>query len=78
MTKENKLFIVDTKKGDTAKSIETKNKVEALQTWIRENQKNYDFGIFGGIVVFEYPVWKINSNKIYEYKLEEFNKLIFN
>ena len=78
MTKENKLFIVDTKKGDTAKSIETKNKAEALQKWIRENQKNYDFGIFGGIVVFEYPVWKINSNKIYEYKLEEFNKLIFN
>ena len=78
MTKENKLFIVDTKKGDTAKSIETKNKVEALQKWIRENQKNYDFGIFGGIVVFEYPVWKINSNKIYEYKSEKFNKLIFN
>ena len=78
MTKENKLFIVDTKKGDTAKSIETKNKAEALQKWIRENQKNYDFGIFGGIVVFEHPVWKINSNKIYEYKLEEFNKLIFN
>ena len=32
----------------------------------------------GGIAVFEYPFWKINSNKIYEYKLEEFNKLIFN
>ena len=78
MTKENNLFIVDTKKGDTAKSIETKNKAEALQKWIRENQKNYDFGIFGGIVVFEYPVWKINSNKIYEYKSEKFNKLIFN
>lgn len=78
MTKENKLFIVDTKKGDTSKSIETKDKAEALQKWIKENKQNYAFGIFGGIVVFEYPVWKINSNKIYEYKLGEFNKLIFN
>lgn len=40
MTNDNKLFVVDTK--DTAKSIETKDKAETLQKWIKENQKNYD------------------------------------
>ncbi len=65
MTNENRLFIVDTKKGDTAKSIETKDKAEALQKWIKENQKNYNFEIIGGIVIFEHPSWKINQSKIY-------------
>lgn len=67
MTKENRLFIVDTKKGDTAKAIETKDKAETLQKWIKENQKNYDFEITGGIVIFEHPSWKINQNEKYEY-----------
>ena len=31
MTNDNKLFVVDTKKSDTAKSIETKDKAETLQ-----------------------------------------------
>jgi type III restriction enzyme len=67
MTNDNKLFVVDTKKGDTAKSIETKDKAETLQKWIKENQKNYDFEIIGGIVIFEHPSWKINQNEKYEY-----------
>jgi type III restriction enzyme len=67
MTKENKLFILDTKKGDTAKSIETKDKAEALQKWIKEHQNNYDFEIFGGIVIFEHPNWKINKSEKYDY-----------
>lgn len=76
MTQDNKLFIVDTKKGDTAKSIETKDKAEALQKWILENQKFYSFEIIGGIVVCEYPNWVINRNKKYLYK-ENNEKLIF-
>ena len=67
MTKENRFFIVDSKKGDTAKSIETKDKAEALQKWIKEHQNNYDFEIFGGIVMFEHPSWKINQREEYDY-----------
>ncbi|GGD40114.1 hypothetical protein GCM10012288_12690 [Malaciobacter pacificus] len=67
MTKENRLFIVDTKKGDTAKSIETKDKAEALQKWIKENKKDYKFKILGGIVVFQHPSWKINYSMKYSY-----------
>ena len=67
MTKENRYFIVDSKKGDTAKSIETKDKAEALQKWIKEHQNNYDFEIFGGIVMFEHPSWKINQREEYDY-----------
>ncbi|MBN2721562.1 MAG: DEAD/DEAH box helicase family protein [Campylobacterales bacterium] len=65
MTNDNKLFILDTKNGDTAKSIETKSKAEALQKWIINNQVKYDFEIMGGIVIFEYPNWKINCKNQY-------------
>ena len=71
MTKEKRLFIVDTKKGDTAKSIETKDKAETLQKWIKENEKNYDFEIIGGIVIFEHPSWKLNSNEEYIYQNQD-------
>lgn len=67
-TKEKKLFVVDTKNGDTAKSTETKNKAEALQRWIKENQQNYDFELIGGIVLFEYPKWLINYSDEYVYE----------
>lgn len=76
MTNNNKLYIVDTKKGDTAKSTETKDKAESLQKWILENQKDYNFEIIGGIVICEYPNWVINRNQIYQYK-ENHEKLIF-
>lgn len=78
MTKENKLFIVDTKKGNTAKDIQTKNKAEALQQWIKENQKNYDFEIVGGIVKEEYPYWLINQSNIYNYNdINNWKEIIF-
>lgn len=70
MTNDNKLYIVDTKKGDTAKSIETKDKAETLQQWIKENQKNYKFKIEGGIVIYEHPNWKINQNDKYKFNDE--------
>jgi len=67
-TNDNNLYIIDTKNGATAKSTETQNKAEALQKWIKENQKNYDFKIVGGIVIFEYPNWIINYNDNYVYE----------
>lgn len=63
--KSGKIIIVDTKKGDTASSNETKAKAEALQEWIK-NQKNKN--LIGGIVVEFSGIWKINSNKVYTYE----------
>jgi type III restriction enzyme len=76
-TKDNRLFIIDTKKGETAKSNETKDKAEALQKWIKENQENYSFEIVGGIVVFIHPSWLINKNDEYQYDINDFSKLSF-
>jgi len=67
-TNDNKLYIVDTKKDATAKSTETKNKAEALQKWIKENQEDYDFTIIGGIVIFKHPCWLLNNNDNYIYE----------
>jgi len=39
--KDNKLYLLDTKKGETAKSQNTKDKAEALQKWIKANQEKY-------------------------------------
>lgn len=63
--KNGNIIIVDTKKGDTASSNETKSKAEAFQEWIK-NQKRKD--LFGGIVVEFSGTWKINSNKTYVYE----------
>jgi len=60
------ILIVDTKKGYTASSNETKAKAKALQEWIVEqgNKK-----LFGGIVVEFSGIWKINSKKDYVYDI---------
>jgi type III restriction enzyme len=63
--KNGKIIIVDTKKGDTAGSNETKAKAEAFQEWIIK-QKNKK--LIGGIVVEFSGIWKINSNKSYTYE----------
>jgi type III restriction enzyme len=67
---KDKLYIADTKKDSTAKSVETKSKSEALQKWIVDNNDNYDFDIVGGIVIFEHPYWKLNSKAEYIYESE--------
>ena len=60
---ENKVWIVDTKKGSTAEITDTKYKAEALQEWFK-GKKNFA----GGIVVQDGPNgWKINSNTKYSY-----------
>ena len=66
MFKDGKLGIFDTKaSGD--REDQNKIKAEALQKWIKEHQNNYDFEIFGGIVIFEHPSWKINQREEYDY-----------
>jgi len=65
--KDDKVYIVDTKSGQTAASPETADKNRGLQVWIKENQKNYKYDIIGGIVIFRYPNWIINRNEDYVY-----------
>jgi len=63
---KNKILILDTKLGQTASSPETKDKAEALQEWIKDqNKKSKVFD--GGIVVKVSEVWKLNNNKTYNY-----------
>jgi len=64
----NKLFILDTKSGITAKSQQTADKNNALQKWIENNRSKYNFEIIGGIVRESYPNWLINYKKNYVYE----------
>ncbi|MCL4546859.1 MAG: hypothetical protein M1576_03875 [Deltaproteobacteria bacterium] len=61
------ILILDTKQGltGTVGSSDTKNKAEALQKWIKEqNKSNKKFK--GGIVVNISEIWKINDNDEYK------------
>ena len=71
ISKGNTIYILDTKEGITAKEQETKDKAEALQQWIKDNQHNYEYNIIGGIVRPSYPSWKINSKDVYIYEKDE-------
>lgn len=70
--KSDKILILDTKKGNTAKSNDTTYKAEALQDWIEEQKQE----IIGGMVVNFSGIWKLNNKKIYNYKVnpEEISK----
>lgn len=68
--KEKKLYLIDTKAGNTAKSQETADKNKALQNWITENKDDYDFEIIGGIADFKHPNWRINRQENYIYENE--------
>jgi type III restriction enzyme len=65
------LYILDTKSGITARTSETKDKAEALQKWIKNNQDKYNFNIIGGIVNWEYPNWQINKKESYVYESDK-------
>ncbi|BBM89968.1 hypothetical protein COTS27_01686 [Spirochaetota bacterium] len=65
--KDEILYIVDTKSGNTLNSQDTKYKAEALQKWIKDNQIEGFNKIVGGIIKFEYPSWKINSKEEYNH-----------
>lgn len=63
-----KLFIVDTKSGQTAKSQETADKAKGLQAWIATHQQDYPDQIVGGIVMERYPNWLLNTAEQYVYE----------
>lgn len=68
--KENKVYLLDTKSGNTAKSQETADKNKALQQWIKAKKETYDFEIIGGIMDFKHPNWRINKKDNYVYENE--------
>jgi len=57
-------IITDSKAGETASSLETKEKAEALQKWIKDQK---DPTIIGGISVKFSEGWKINRKETYNY-----------
>lgn len=71
---DGKIGIFDTKAGQTATSIDTKLKANALQEYIKENK---DKKLFGGIVVpdKEYKNWKLNQDKEYDFSNGNWNNL---
>lgn len=69
--KENKIYLLDTKSGNTAKSQETADKNKALQNWIKDKREVYDFEIIGGIVEYKHPSWRINKKENYVYENEK-------
>lgn len=76
---KNKIYLLDSKSGITAKSSETADKSNSLQNWIKEKQQKYNFEIIGGIVIEKYPNWKINRSREYIYEKEsDWENLIFN
>lgn len=66
--KGDKIYLIDTKSGSTAKSQETANKNKALQNWIKTNKGRYNFEISGGIADFKHPSWRINKKETYVYE----------
>lgn len=76
--KGDKVFLLDTKKDETAKSVNTKDKAQALQKWIKDNQSKYSFEIVGGIVDEKHPNWRLNRQEVYIYENnEEWEGLVF-
>ncbi len=64
---DGKIGIFDTKKGNTAESEDTRLKAEALQKYIKQQNKN----LFGGILIpgdEQGSVWKLNQEVKYDYK----------
>ena len=63
------LLILDTKQGlsGTVGSADTKRKAEALQKWIKEQNKN-GRKFKGGIISQVSEIWKLNNNE--EYKID--------
>lgn len=76
---DNKLFILDTKSGSTAKYQQTADKNNQLQKWIKESQLKYSFKILGGMIIKKYPKWLINCKENYVYENnEDWEELVLN
>ena len=68
--KDGTIGIWDTKDGQTASSIETKNKAEELQRHLKilNNPSREGIRYEGGIVRMENGMWYYNSNDEYHYR----------
>ena len=62
-----KLFVVDTKQGQTAKSNETADKAKGLYTYIREKKKANGLELVGGIAVQDGTTFVIHRAENYTY-----------
>lgn len=61
------LYLLDSKDGITAKSINTRDKCRDLQAWIKENSNKFEFDIIGGIIKnIGNNVWLINDSTVYD------------
>ena len=60
--KNGKVLILDTKGGFTAR--DAKDKIEALHKFLKNEALK---GFIAGIVVKHSEIWKVNTNKVYNY-----------
>ena len=74
MTEDNSIYILDTKSGQTASSIDTKNKAEELNKRIKYLNQNSKFKYSGGIVIKANNLWYINDQENYVYSSSELEK----
>ena len=72
-TVTNKLFIVDTKQGQTAKSNEAADKAKGLHDYIQDKKKVGGLELIGGIAVQEGTEFMIHRAAIYQYNVEDIN-----
>lgn len=72
--KDGKTGIFDTKGGQTATSLETKLKAEALQKYFEKNKSKK---LFGGIVKSdkENKIWKLNQDQEYDFESGNWEEL---
>lgn len=76
--KGKKIWILDTKNWETAKSQNTKDKSEALQNWIQSNASKYEFMIEWWILEYKYPNWRLNNKDTYVYEnSSDWHNLVF-
>jgi len=64
--KDKTIWIIDTKSGRTAETSDAKPRAEALQKFIKvQNKKDRD--LKGGIAIHKNGTWRYNDNEKYEY-----------
>lgn len=60
--KNGKIWIFDTKDGNTASSMETRMKAEALQKYVKKINN-----LFGWIIILEKDIFYLNQNEVYSF-----------
>jgi len=64
--KDRSIGIFDTKSGRTAETSDAAPRAEALQKYIKKQNKS-DKNLFGGIAIFVNGTWRYNDDERYEY-----------